>query len=124
MALRTSPTTTRKAVKTPKDFDVKNFCKRFRVVRPDLTRMIGYSLRSIDKWAAGERIAAAPKRRLEEAQRLMDALADIMEPKAVGEWLKTPNDAFEGSTPLQVIERGESDRIWRMIFLVETGEPV
>lgn len=117
-------TGTRKAGKQREAFDVRRFCKQFHVVRPDLTRITGYSLRSVDKWAAGEKIAAAPKRRLEEARRLMDALAELMEPEAVGEWLKTPNDAFEGSTPLQVIERGESDRIWRMIFLVETGEPV
>jgi hypothetical protein len=42
----------------------------------------------------------------------------------VGEWLKTPNEAFDGSTPLQVIERGESDRIWRMIYQLQTGEPL
>lgn len=47
-----------------------------------------------------------------------------MEPAGVGDWLKTPNDAFEGSMSIQVIERGETDRIWRMVFLVETGEPV
>lgn len=106
------------------DFNVKGVCKRFQVVRPDITRMTGYSLRSVDKWAAGEKVAAAPKRRLNEAARLLNALAEIMEPSSVGEWLKEPNEAFEGSTPLQVIERGESDRIWRMIYLIETGEPV
>ena len=47
-----------------------------------------------------------------------------MKPETLGEWIKTPNDAFEGSTPLQVIERGEADRLWRMIYHLETGEPV
>lgn len=119
---------TRNAAKLPKkaaeEFDVKRVCKRFQVVRPDITRLTGYSLRSVDKWAAGEKIAAAPKRRLNETRRLLDALAEIMEPASVGEWLKESNAAFEGSTPLQVMERGEADRIWRMIFLIETGEPV
>jgi len=27
------------------------------------------------------------------------------------------------STPLQVIERGETDRIWRMVYELESGEP-
>jgi hypothetical protein len=36
--------------------------------------------------------------------------------------LDTPNPAFEGSTPLQVIERGESDRLWRMIWEASDGE--
>lgn len=38
-------------------------------------------------------------------------------------WLKTPNKAFGGSQPLQVIERGEIDRIWRMIYFLESGSP-
>ena len=59
-----------------------------------------------------------------QMQRLFVALSEIMEPGYVGEWLKTTNDAFDGSTPLQVIERGETDRIWRMIFIVETGETI
>jgi hypothetical protein len=33
------------------------------------------------------------------------------------------NPAFDGSTPLQVIERGETDRIWRMVYELESGEP-
>ncbi len=31
--------------------------------------------------------------------------------------------AFDGSTPLQVIERGETDRIGRMVYELESGEP-
>lgn len=111
---------------TPKpsqrSFNVQTFCMRYKLVRPDLTRMTGYSLRSVDKWAAGDKPGAATRRRLKEMERLFEALTEIMEPGYVGEWLKTANDAFDGSTPLQVIERGETDRIWRMIFIVETGE--
>jgi hypothetical protein len=55
---------------------------------------------------------------------LLEALADLVETKAeVTGWLETPNEAFEGSTPLQVIERGESDRLWRMIYFLRSGEP-
>ena len=39
----------------------------------------------------------------------------------IGPWLDTPNPAFEGSTPLQAIERGESDRLWRMIWELRIG---
>ncbi len=105
-------------------FNVQTFCQRFHLARPDLTRMTGYSLRAVDKWAAGEKPGASAQHRLKELDRLFAALSEIMKPAYVGEWLKAPNDAFDGSTPLQVIERGETDRIWRMIFLVETGEPL
>jgi hypothetical protein len=45
----------------------------------------------------------------------------IKEP--VGRWLKSPNQAFGGSTPLQVVERGEIDRIWRRLYDLESGQP-
>jgi len=38
-------------------------------------------------------------------------------------WLEKPNSAFDGSTPLQVIERGETDRLWRTVHELESGEP-
>jgi hypothetical protein len=37
--------------------------------------------------------------------------------------MQEPNPAFDGSTPLQVIERGESDRLWKMIYALESGDP-
>ena len=105
-------------------FSVKEFCVRFRIVRPDLTRLTGYSQRAVDQWAAGDKPSPAARKQLKEVVRLFDGLADIMESDYVGEWLKTPNEALDGSTPLQVIERGESDRIWRMIYQLQTGEPL
>lgn len=56
-----------------------------------------------------------------EFQRLQKKLADVMDKKHIAEWLQTPNSAFENLTPLEVIERGEIDRIWRMIFYIESG---
>ncbi|MCS6245244.1 MAG: DUF2384 domain-containing protein [Opitutus sp.] len=43
----------------------------------------------------------------------------MIEPAQVGRWLTHPNPAFDGSTPLQVVER----RIWRMLYDVESGQP-
>lgn len=88
-----------------------------------MTRLTGYSLRAVDQWAAGKQPAAPARKQLAELARLFDALADLMEPTEIGSWLKTSNPAFSNSTPLQVIERGEQDRIWRMIYQLQSGEP-
>jgi hypothetical protein len=40
-----------------------------------------------------------------------------------GHWLDTPNDGFGGLKPLEVIERGEIDRLWNMIYYLESGVP-
>ena len=34
-----------------------------------------------------------------------------------------PQPAFDGSTPLQVVERGEMDRIWYMLYDLGSGQP-
>lgn len=58
-----------------------------------------------------------------QALKRSKALARVMNPAQVGRWLKAPNPAFDGSTPLQVVERGELDRIWRMLYDLESGQP-
>ena len=47
-----------------------------------------------------------------------------MKPGFIAEWLRTPNDEFAGATPSEIIERGEIDRIWRLIYYIESGMPV
>jgi Protein of unknown function (DUF2384) len=44
-----------------------------------------------------------------------------MKPEFIAEWLSTPNEEFDGLKPLEVIERGEMDRLWDMIFYLESG---
>ncbi len=46
-----------------------------------------------------------------------------MRPEFIGQWMETPNPAFGGLKPLEVWERGEEDRIWAMIFYLESGIP-
>ena len=63
------------------------------------------------------------QQKLKELVHLFDALSDVIASKSNGPWLSLPNPAFDGSTPLQVIERGESHRIWRMIWELGSGQP-
>jgi uncharacterized protein (DUF2384 family) len=37
------------------------------------------------------------------------------------EWVDTPNPAFEDRTPMDLIQSGESDRLWRMVHQVRFG---
>ncbi|MGA2541174.1 MAG: hypothetical protein ABSG78_06375 [Verrucomicrobiota bacterium] len=103
---------------------IKEFAKRYQVSYEALTRLTGFSLRAISNWSQGSKPSSSTARRLTEIDRLFSALENLVSPEAIGPWLKDPNPAFDGSTPLQVIERGESDRIWRMVYELESGEPV
>ena len=86
-------------------------------------RLTGFSPRSVAKWAQGETPSLKQEKALVEMDRLFDGLARVMDPAQVGRWLTQPNPAFDGSTPLQVVERGELDRIWRMLYDLESGQP-
>lgn len=48
---------------------------------------------------------------LVKLERLISALAEVMKRESIGPWLQSPNQAFEGLKPLEVIDRGEIDRI-------------
>jgi uncharacterized protein (DUF2384 family) len=103
---------------------ISRFQKDFGLTQPVVVRMTGYSPRSVASWSKGVKATEPARRKFTELVRLFDALADLMEnPKEVAEWLQEPNSAFDGSTPLQVIERGETDRLWRMIYTLESGDP-
>jgi hypothetical protein len=95
----------------------------FQLPQPVLVRLTGFSPRSVAKWSQGEQPSAKQEKALVEMDRLLGGLARVMAPAQVGRWLKQPNAAFDGSTPLQVVERGELDRIWRMLYDLESGQP-
>ena len=103
---------------------IKDLREGFGVNQGMMVRLSGYSPRSIISWAKGTKVTRPAAMKFTELNRLFEALADLTQSREeVTAWLETPNEAFEGSTPLQVIERGESDRIWRMIYFLRSGEP-
>lgn len=85
------------------------------------SRLTGFSERAIAGWEGGAPVSEPARRRLLEVERFRSRLAEVVRPEAIPEWLDTPNEAFEGLKPVEVIERGEIDRLWNMIFYLESG---
>jgi transcriptional regulator with XRE-family HTH domain len=85
------------------------------------SRLAGFSERAIAGWETGEPISDPGARRIRELERFQERLAEVIEPESIALWLVTPNDAFDALKPLEVVERGEIDRLWNMIFYVESG---
>ena len=102
---------------------LQHYRTAFNMPQPLVVRLTGFSPRSVAKWSEGVPPSPKQEKALVEMDRLLDGLARVMQPAQVGQWLKFPNPAFDGSTPLQVVERGEMDRIWRMLFDLESGQP-
>ena len=102
---------------------LRHYRTAFKMPQPIVVRLTGFSPRSVAKWSEGVPPSPKQEKALVEMDRLLDGLARVMQPAQVGQWIKSPNPAFDGSTPLQVVERGEIDRIWRMLYDLESGQP-
>ncbi len=102
---------------------LQHYRATFKMPQPIVVRLTGFSPRSVAKWSEGVQPSPKQEKALVEMDRLLDGLARVMQPAQVGHWLKSPNPAFDGSTPLQLVERGEMDRIWHMLYDLESGQP-
>jgi DNA-binding transcriptional regulator YiaG len=126
--LRSAPQTAT-AIGKAKAFREKNKVASLRLLlalpRSKFARLLGRTERAIIDWESGR---ADPQglsqQRLRELERLTEALRGLFKLDALGEWFDTPNRAFGNLKPIEVIERGESDRLWQMIFELRAGSHV
>ncbi len=103
--------------------DVRALCETYKLKREELGRLTGFSLRALAEWAAGKLPSQPARRRLQEVRRLLDALAQIVKPESIPQWLHQRNPAFDRLSPLQIIELGEIDRLWAMVHDLASGQP-
>lgn len=97
--------------------------KRLKLRQPEFARLVPISQRSLATLESGTPPTPMIARRLTELKRLIDALSEIVQEDSLGTWLQQPNGAFDGLKPIEVIDRGQSDRLWEMIFNLRSGNP-
>ncbi len=101
---------------------VRQLRSGFGLSREKFGRLTGFSVRALAGWESGAQKPGEQARlRLTEIGRLLASLSKVIRSAAVPEWLDTPSSAFDGLKPLEVVERGQVDRLWRMIFYLESG---
>lgn len=91
------------------------------LTRKAFSRLAGFSERAIAGWESGQPVSQPGLRRIRELERFQQRLAEVVKPEYIPRWLESPNDAFDGLKPLEIVERGEIDRLWNMIFYLESG---
>jgi transcriptional regulator with XRE-family HTH domain len=94
---------------------------RLGVSRKLFSRLAGFSERAIADWESGKPVSEPGLRRVKELDRLRERLCEVVNEEAIPGWLDSPNEGFGGLKPLEVIERGEVDRLWTMIYHLESG---
>ncbi|MEE9393927.1 MAG: helix-turn-helix domain-containing protein [Planctomycetota bacterium] len=131
---KTKPRARRAAIKTAMGLGKKSqhknpglelrvFREKLGITREVMARLVGMSLSKVAKLEAGDSSAdLQTTRRLLEIRHLLDQVGSIMKPDFVARWIREPNEGFDGFSPLEVIERGQVDRIWRMVFSIAHGD--
>ncbi len=109
------------ALRPAQPLSVSAVRSRLGLSRKMFSRLAGFSERAIADWEAGKPVSEPGLRRIKELDRFRDRLSEIVAADAIPTWLDIPNEAFDGLKPLEVIERGEIDRLWNMIFYLESG---
>lgn len=103
--------------------DVSKLRRRLGLIQAHFARLLPTSVRTLVTLEARTPPTEAVARRLVELERLTDALSEVIKPDSLGTWLLTPAPAFDGLKPLEVIERGQGDRLWQMIYFLRSGVP-
>jgi transcriptional regulator with XRE-family HTH domain len=112
---------TAKAAQTPAVPLVKAVREKMNLSRKIFSRLTGFSERAIADWESGKAISEPGLRRIKEMERFQGRLSEVVNSEVISGWLEKPNPAFGDLKPLEVIERGEIDRLWNMIFYLESG---
>jgi hypothetical protein len=86
-------------------------------------RIVNVSERTLAKVESRSEEVEKLKRPYNEVYRLYRALSEVVDTDSLPTWFSSPNKAFDGLKPIEVIERGEIDRIWDMVYQLRSGMP-
>ena len=93
------------------------------VTRELFGRLLDVSVRTVAEVESTSKKVEKLKRNYLQLKRLCDSLSEVVDEDSLGEWFNTPNSAFGDLKPLELIERGEIDRLWEMYFRLRSGIP-
>jgi len=97
---------------------------RLALTRPVFARLVGVSERTVADWERAATPSASAQRALKELGSVVLACERVMKPEFVGPWLVTAHTSLDGFKPIELIERGETERVLRALFFVEAGIPL
>ena len=85
----------------------------FRLSRERLARLVGVTAKTVERWEAKPTRPARDETRVRMAQlrEIAELGATVYTADGLGGFLEAPLAEFGGLTALQLIERGEADRV-------------
>ena len=104
MALRQAPDST---------FSPRRLRADMRLSRERMARLFDVSAKTIERWEERDALPASARVRgqLARLQEIVALGLTVYTPDGFAQYLATPLPTFGGQTALQLIERGEADRV-------------
>jgi len=87
----------------------------------DVARILGTSPRTVFRWATGRTPRGESRERLLELAAVVDLLSRVMRPEAASAWLFDPNPLLDMERPVDLIGRGEYQRVCAAIGAIAEG---
>src|SRR6185503_1694770 len=91
--------------------------------RNQLAYVMNASDRAIVNWEQGDPISPVYAAKLREMQSIYNELKQLMKPEEIGSWLLAELEEFEGRAPADLINKGETGRLWASLFYLRSGMP-
>ena len=94
-------------------FQPRDLRQTFRLSRERLARLIGVSAKTVERWEAHPTRPARDETRARMAQlrEIAELGASVYTREGLADFLDSPLGEFGGLTALQLMERGEADKV-------------
>ncbi|MBW3613188.1 MAG: DUF2384 domain-containing protein [Chloroflexi bacterium] len=85
----------------------------FRLSRERLARLVGVSAKTVERWEARPTRPARDetRERMAQLREIAELGTAVYTAERLADFLTAPLAEFDGRTPLQLIERGDGDRV-------------
>ncbi len=95
--------------------------KKLNLTQVEVANSVGVTSRTVQNWETRE---AAPERRLRDLRELHDLLTKYVESGQLSAWMDSPNEAFQGHTPRELIREGKTRDLILEFRRTQSGEPL
>jgi transcriptional regulator with XRE-family HTH domain len=87
----------------------------------DVARILGTTSRTVFRWASGRTPRGESRERLLELAAVVDLLSRVMRPESASAWLFDPNPLLDMERPVDLIGRGDYQRVCAAIAAIAEG---
>ena len=92
-----------------------------KLSRNDVARILGTTSRTVFRWARGNTPRGESRERLLELAAVVDQLSKVMRPEAASAWLFEPNPLLDMQRPVDLVGRGDYQRVCAAITAIAEG---